>query len=381
MFPRSMRLALVGFLLCAPINVSMGQRSSVGGVQREYIVAPTGDFVEIDAKSMRLAARWNLRWVQGGSELFKTATAPDVFQIRSTDSDLYATIAVNGRDNPHPSWRLVRFSLPSFAVAASADLAGVNNLPILLSASHVSVLVGWNTDTSQTTLLFLNPATLSITSRKTIPKTIIANNNASMFEDTSKIIDGISQIDVETGTREVLPVFFALPAPQRSVLDKEFSTPDPATQKPFTSLGAADFAKGTLLVSASDPTGKKEAFWTFDLRSHKTSDLYVTTPAVARITPSGSLIVLQHTAGRMDSESTGSIEIIDTKTGESHKAHFSQLEGPLGITHLICVSDDSATFNSEDGIYIVPLPLAEGLTRINTNLATDKEQSCTVTSQ
>jgi len=346
-----------------------------------YMLNPAADIVKIDTHSMMLEARWNLRWVPGGPQLFQTASAADVFQTKSNDRDLYATIALNGRDNPTASWRVVRFSLPSLAISAIAELNAVKNMPILLSASHVSVVVGWfDAGEMTTTLWFLNPATLAATVKKTLSNTVITNR-AFLLDGTSTIIDGIGQIDVDTGASEVLPIFFALPAPHRSVLDKDFPTPDPAIQKPFTSLGVSDFTNGTLLVSAIDPKGEKQAFWTFDVDTRKTGGFYVTTSAVARITPSGALIVLQHTTGGMDSETTGSIEIIDTKTGESHKAHFSQLEGPLGSNHLICVADDSATFASEDGIYILPLPSATSLMRINTTFVTDKDQTCTLATQ
>lgn len=379
-------MAFMALGLLSPQAMSHGAPQvkviATGARKHAYIVGAQGDFLKIDTSSMMLEARWNLRWVQGGQQLLQDGSAPDVFQTRSNDRDLYATIALNGRDNPTASWRLVRFSLPSFAVAATAELSGATSLPIILSASQTSVMVGWS-DTAKmtTTLLILDPATLNVTAKKMVP-TIIASNQAFMRDDPSKIIDWFRQIDVATGKDEIFPVYFALPPAQRAVLDKDFSTPDPATQKPYTAFGVSDSANGTILLLAADaPSGGKTAFWTFDLESRKTSQLFVTTSASARITPSGSLIVLQHTTGGMDSETTGSIEMIDTKTGDSHKAHFSQLEGPLGSNHLICVADDSAIFASEDGIYILPLPSAASLTRINTTFVSDQYQTCTLTRQ
>jgi len=340
-----------------------------------------GDFLNLDTSSMMLEARWNLRWVQGGQQLLPAKSSPDVFQTKSNDRDLYATIALNGRDSPTPLWRLVRLSLPSLAVATTAELNGVTNLPIILGASRTSVIVGWpDTAKMTTTLLILDPATLNVTDKKMIPN-IISSNQAFMRDDPSKIIDSFRQIDVATGKTEIFPVYFALPPAQRAVLDKDFSTPDPITKKPFTALGTSDSTNGTILLAADAPSGGKTVFWTFDLESRETSQLFVTTPAAARITPSGLLIVLQHTTDTSISESTGSIEIINSRTGESHTAQFSQLKGSLSTHHLICVADDSTIFASEDGIYVLPLPSAASLTRINTTFVSDQYQTCTLTRQ
>src|ERR1700674_5321133 len=179
---RGLMMAFMALGLLSPQAMSHGAPQvkviATGARKHAYIVGAQGDFLKIDTSSMMLEARWNLRWVQGGQQLLQDGSAPDVFQTRSNDRDLYATIALNGRDNPTASWRLVRFSLPSFAVAATAELSGATSLPIILSASQTSVMVGWS-DTAKmtTTLLILDPATLNVTAKKMVP-TIIASNQA-----------------------------------------------------------------------------------------------------------------------------------------------------------------------------------------------------------
>jgi hypothetical protein len=346
---------------------------------REYIVLSSGEFLQIDTATPSLVAKWNLAWIQGGEQLFKGMTYPDVLQLKLTSTDLYAIIASAGRDNPNSTWYLVRFSLPSFAVTATTELSNVRGLPVLLRISPASAVIGWfNASDTTTDLVFMNPLTFRVLNTRTLPKTVISNR-AFLVDGSKSIVDHMRMIDIDTGTSTVFGTFAGLSPEEKSALDSGFSTPDPATQKPFVSFGVIDSNSNALLLSADDSSGKKAVFWIFKLGTNTTSGFRITTPADARITPSGDLMVLQHLTEPGDDVSSGFIEIVDTKSGDSHTVHFPVLEGPLSANHLICTSNTSATFSTQTGIYVLLLPQAESLVKINTFAETDKEQACNVT--
>ncbi len=368
-------LMLLIFVL--PSAAQRTNATGIAGADHEYVILPSGEFFKINAATASLEAKWNLAWVQGGEQLFRDMTSPDVLQLKSASTDLYAIVASAGRDNPNSDWYLIRFSLPSLSVTATAKLNNVKGLPVLLGISSTAVIVGWfNAGDTTTDLVFLSPLTLRVINTRVLPKTIISNR-AFLTDDSKSIIDHMRTIDINTGTSTILETFAGLSPEEKSDLDNGFATADPATHKPFVNFGVTDSNKSALLLSASD--SKRAAFWIFKLGTNTTGGFRITTPADARITPAGNLIVLQHLTEPDEDESSGSIEIVDTKSGESHTAHFPELEGPLSSNHLICTSNTSATFSTQSGIYVLLLPQIESLVKINTVAETDKEQTCSVT--